>query len=356
MNENKTETKNKKLKIVLIVLVCVLAAAVLAGAFFFDYLRGSMHYLGLGDTQPTLSQEEIDAEQFGSGTVDPDAAVIDGTDIDWGQVYHKIGGDDNIVNILLVGQDRRPGETRTRSDSIILVTFNRVKETITMTSFMRDMYVDFPGDYYDNRLNVAYYFEGLEFLNETLELNFGVVVDANVVVDFDQFRDIINLLGGVQLELTESEARYINTKVGRECVTEGLNTLTGGMALWHARNRTSGGTFDFGRTSRQRDVLTALIEAYKDKSALEMVALLDDILGMISTDLTEAEVTNYFWALFPMLSKCEIITQGIPVEGGYYLATVRGMSVLVPDMEMNRQALVDSLTNNPSLTNGDLIE
>lgn len=356
MNEGRPENKKRNLKIVLIVLVCILAAALLAGVVFFDYLRGSMNYLGTEDTQPTLSQEEIDAEQHGSGTVDPDAAVIDGTDIDWGEVYHKIGGDDNIINILLVGQDRRPGETRTRSDSIILVTFNRVKETITMTSFMRDMYVDFPGNYYDNRLNVAYYFEGLEFLDETLELNFGVVVDANVVVDFDQFRAIINLLGGVEMDLTESEARYINTKMNRERLVEGVNLLTGAEALWHARNRTSGGTFDFGRTSRQRDVLTALIEAYKDKNALEMVVLLDDILGMISTDLTEQEVTNYFWALFPVLSKYEIVTQSIPVEGGYYPATIRGMSVLVPDMEMNRQALLDSLTNDPSLTNGDLIE
>ena len=356
MSEERPETGKKRLKTVLIVTAIILAVLLVTAAFFMDYIRDSMNYLGKGDRLPTLSQEEIDAEQFGSGTVDPNATIIDGTDIDWGEVYHKIGGDDNIINILLVGQDRRPGETRTRSDAIILVTFNKLKETITMTSFMRDMYVDFPGDYYDNRLNVAYYFEGLEFLNETLELNFGVVVDANVVVDFDQFRDIINLLGGVEMELTESEARYINTKVGRECVTEGWNKLTGGMALWHARNRTSGGTSDFGRTSRQRDVLSALIDAYKDKSPLEMALLLDDILGMISTDLTEAEVTNYFWALFPMLSKCEIITQGIPVEGSYYVGNVRGMSVLVPDMEMNRQALVDSLTNDPSLTNGDLIE
>ena len=76
-----------------------------------------------------------------------------------------------------------------------------------------------------------------------------------------------------------------------------------------------------------------------------MIGLLDDILPLVTTDLTQGEVINYVIALFPMFSECEIVTQQIPVQGGFYDATIRGMQVLVPNMDMNRQALIDSLTN-----------
>ena len=345
MDGEKTRKIKRMTLIVLAVVLSVILVAALVVAVYAEYLLGRLNYVDKNEPVVTLSQEEIDAAQYGTEEVDPNAPEVDGDSIDWGEVYQTIGGEDDIVNILLIGQDRRPGEVRTRSDSLILVTFNKVKKTITLTSFMRDLYVDFPPGYLDNRINVAYYFEGMEFLNETLELNFGVVVDANFEVDFDQFRNLIDLLGGVELELTAAEAQYINTKMGKECVQEGKNRLTGTQALWHARNRSSGGNGDFGRTNRQRDVLYALIDAYKSKSVAEAMGLLDDILPMLTTDLDRNELITYVMALFPMLAECEVITQGIPVEGSYYMANIRGMSVLVPDMEKNRQALIDSLTN-----------
>ena len=344
MDEEKSGSKTQIALKVLAAVLGILLVVVVAVAIYTGYLLGKLNYVDKDGRLPTLSQEEIDAAQHGDETADPSNPEVDGDSIDWGEVYQTIGGDDEIVNILLIGQDRRPGEARTRSDSLILVTFNKVKKTITMTSFMRDLYVDFPPGYLDNRINVAYYFEGMEFLNETLELNFGVVVDANFEVDFDQFRKLIDLLGGVELELTASEARYINGKMETDLLQEGKNLLNGEQALWHARNRTSGGDGDFGRTNRQRDVLSVLIQNYKNQGLAEAFGLLDDILPMLTTDLERGEIINYVMALYPMLSECEIITQSIPVEGSYYMANIRGMSVLVPDMEQNRQALIDSLS------------
>ena len=347
------EEQNKKkrtTKIVVCVILGIVLAAVLAVAFFAQYLLGKLNYADR--SQPSLSQEEIDAIQNGDGeTVDPNftGPNLNGDEIDWGEVYATIGGDDNIVNVMLIGQDRRPGEDRARSDSMILVTFNKEKKTITMTSFMRDLYVKIPGGYLDNRINVSYSLGGIELLNQTLLENFGVVVDATVEVDFGQFRKIIDLLGGVQIELDEAEARYINKKMNTRDVEPGLQTLNGRQALWYARNRSTGGTSDFGRTNRQRTVLNALIEAYKNKPLTEMVGLLDDILPLITTDLTQGEIINYVIALFPMFSECEIVTQHIPVQGGYYDATIRGMQVLVPNMDVNRQALLDSLTNSQTI-------
>ena len=348
------DEQKKKKKRTIIIVVCVILGIVLAAGlavtFYAQYLLGRLNYADR--SQPTLSQEEIDAIQNGEGeTVDPDfeGPELTGDEIDWGEVYATIGGDDNIVNIMLIGQDRRPGEDRARSDSMILVTFNKEKKTITMTSFMRDLYVKIPGGYLDNRINTSYSLGGMELLDQTLLENFGVVVDANVEVDFDQFRHIIDLLGGVQIELDEAEARYINKKMNTRDVQPGLQTLNGKQALWYARNRSTGGTSDFGRTNRQRTVLNALIEAYKNKPLTEMIGLLDDILPLITTDLTQGEIISYVTALFPMFSECEIVTQHIPVQGGYYDATIRGMQVLVPNMDVNRQALIDSLTNSETI-------
>ena len=343
------EAKPGKTKRVILMTVAavlgVLLVAAVGVAIYTGYLLNRLNYVDDQETWATLSQEEIDAAQQGDETADTLYPEIDEESIFWEEADQSIGGADDIVNILLIGQDRRPGEIRTRSDSLILVTFNKVKKTITMTSFMRDMYVDLPEGYLDNRINVAYYFEGMEFLNETLELNFGVKVDANFEVDFDQFKNLINLLGGVELELTASEVRYINERVPGSDLQEGKNRLNGAQALWHARNRTSGGNGDFGRTNRQRDVLYTLLNTYKNMTLREAVGMLDDILPMLTTDLERSEILGYVATLFPMLAECQIITQGIPVEGGYYMANIRGMSVLVPNMEVNRQALIDSLTN-----------
>lgn len=347
----KDQKKKRTLRIAVCVVVGIVLAVVLAATFFAQYLLGRLNYAERG-SRPTLSQEEIEAiENSTDEALDPnfEGPEMTGEEIDWGEVYATIGGDDNIVNVMLIGQDRRPGEGRARSDSMILVTFNKEKKTITMTSFMRDLYVKIPGGYKDNRINVSYSLGGMELLDQTLHENFGVVVDANVEVDFQQFRKIIDLLGGVEIELDEAEARYINKKMNTRDVEAGLRTLSGRQALWYARNRSTGGTSDFGRTNRQRTVLNALIEAYKNKPLPEMIGLLDDILPLITTDLTQGEIIRYVTALFPMLSECEIITQQIPVQGGYYNATIRQMQVLVPDMEMNRQALIDSLTNSETI-------
>ena len=350
-NPNSRNWKRVTLIVICVVLGLVLAAMV-GLTVYAEYLLGRLNYTDQNETLPTFSQEEIEAIQNGEGeTVDPDSTApsIDENEVDWGEVYQTIGGDDSIVNIMLIGQDRRPGEARARSDSMILVTFNKAKKTITMTSFMRDLYLDLPNGYRDDRINVAYYLGGMELLDKTLYESFGVIVDANVEVDFDQFQYIIDLLGGVEIELTESEARYIDKKMGGDYVEPGVQILNGREALWYARNRSSGGTSDFGRTDRQRTVLMALMEAYKGQNTLDMLGLVDDILPMVTTDLSKSEVIDYVWALYPMLAECEVITQRIPVDGGYYNANVRGMAVLMPDMDVNRQALVDSLTNAEAL-------
>ena len=247
----------------------------------------------------------------------------------------------DVVNILLVGRDADAGNG-TRSDTMLLCSFNKRDDTITLTSFLRDLYVKIPGHHKD-RINAAYAFGGIELLDETLLKNFGVEVDGNVEVDFSDFREIIDLMGGVTMELTAAEARVINDHVRDKEVTEGTHLLDGRQALAYVRNRKDADG-DFSRTNRQRKLLRAMAQAYKSKKLTQMLGLMEDILPMISTDISAIELTNYALTLFPMLNSAQIKTQSIPVEDGFRYANVDGKAVLLPDMEKNIQALSDVLT------------
>ena len=249
--------------------------------------------------------------------------------------------DKHFVNLLLVGQDADEGKG-TRSDTMILCTFNRRDNIITLTSFLRDLYVTIPG-YHKDRINAAFAYGGVELLDKTLYENFGIEVDGNVQVDFTHFQEIIDLLGGVTMELTAAEARFINKHVRDRTVTEGTHLLNGEQALAYVRNRKDVDG-DFSRTNRQRKLMRALAQAYKSKKLPQMLGLLDDILPMISTDISAAELTSYALTLFPMLDSAAIKTQSIPVADGFRYANVDGKAVLLPDMEKNRLIIENMLT------------
>lgn len=326
----------------LLILLILLILVVGVAAYGYNAVLSQINRVD--PTEATLSQEEIDAienetdaleelpeetlEQIGESTMpDVDAELIEQSN--------------DVINILLIGQDRRPGEGRTRSDSMILCTINTQKKTLVMTSFLRDLYVDIPSwngrSYQDNRLNVCYAFGGMGMLDEALKKNFGVVVDHNIEVDFSGFEDIIEVFGGVSIYLTKAEANYLGGGL-----KEGTNFLTAEQALNYSRIRKLDS--DFGRTNRQRKVLTSLLNSVKNMSYDQMASLVNKILPMVTTDMTNSDITNYMVQILPILSQLEITTQSIPAAGTYRSASVRGMSVLIPDMDANIAILRETLS------------
>lgn len=341
-----TNSATRTSLIVLCVFLGVILAVLLGLTVYAEYLLNQMNYVNPNETLPQLSQEEADAllQDEETEPADPDftGPELSADDVDLGTAPVETIGGENIVNILLIGQDTRD-KTRARSDTMILCTFNKEKNTITMTSFMRDMYVRIPG-YINNRINASYTWGGMQLLNQTLEENFGIQVDGNVEIDFNHFAELIDLLGGIELELTNSEAAFINRWAPEAGVAKaGVNLLNGTQALWYARNR-SDSAGDFNRTNRQRILLTTLLNEYKNSSLTELIAMMDDVLPMVTTDMTKDEILGYVKDFFPMLASAEIITQRIPVDGGYYQAKIEGMSVLVPYLDQNIQVLVESLS------------
>lgn len=316
-------------------LLGILFLVMLTATLYFGHLLGRIQYQNpVASVQ--LSQAELDtllSQEGGS----PDAGEVAFPEHDT-----IIGGKNSgILNILLIGQDRREGETQARSDSMILCTFDKEAKKLTMTSFLRDLYVQIPG-YNNNRINAAYAAGGSALLEKTMKKNFGIHIDGCVEVDFTQFADIVDLLEGVKIELRQDEAEIINRETG-SALTEGLQTLNGKQALTYSRIRKLDADGDFSRTDRQRKVITALLDGYKDAGLSKILSLVNQVLPMISTDMNGPEILTYAMELFPILSGGTLVSQYVPAQGTYTDKTVNGMSVLVADMDAVREMLEESL-------------
>ncbi len=337
--------KNKKPGRVLLVVLCLVLGLILAlligATLFVDSFLDQINRFD--EHEPTLSHEEVENILAETDPVDEEytGEVLNPEDVTVPTApAEEIEKEDHIVNILLIGQDRRPGQGRQRSDAMILCTVNTEKKTLVMTSFLRDLYVKLPeyngNTYYNNRLNVNYAIGGMQMLNDCLKLNFGVEVDHNIEVDFSGFENIVDLMGGIDIELTEGEAWL--TGGGARA---GMNHLNGEQALSYARIRYLDS--DFGRTNRQRKVLGILLNKAMDMSLTELTDLANNVMPMITTDMTNAEIIKYVMDFFPILSELEVTTQYIPADGHYYGANIAGMSVLVPDYEKTIELLKETI-------------
>ena len=185
---------------------------------------------------------------------------------------------------------------------------------------------------------------GFNLLNETLEYNFGVSGDHNVEVDFSGFKAAIEAVGGVTIELTAAEAKHLNSQNSNWALVEGNNHLDGEQALAYSRIRKIGD--DFGRTSRQRTVLLALMEKAKTLSITELYNLAKSVMPMITTDMTDAQILGYVLELAPLLPELTVVSQRIPADNAYYDADINGNRVLClseEDWETNLQLLRDTL-------------
>lgn len=254
----------------------------------------------------------------------------------------QIGGTGSgIVNILLIGQDAREGDEVARSDSMILCTYQKKTGKLIMTSFLRDLYVPIPG-HSSNRINAAYALGGMELLEETLEENFALHIDGGVEVDFSQFSEIIDLLGGVELELRQDEAEMINEETGSS-LTQGRQTLTGEQALLYSRIRSLDADGDFSRTDRQRKVLSAMVNVFQSSSVRELLALVEALMPMISTDMSKLQILALAAELLPQLSSVQISSQSVPSPELCSDETINGMAVLTADPEAIRELLKRTL-------------
>lgn len=230
--------------------------------------------------------------------------------------------EDYVTNILLVGIEELFGARNT--DTMMIASINTRDNTLQLSSLMRDSYVSVPG-WKSTKLNAAYAHGGIELLRDTIEQNYKIHLDGYVSVNFESFEKIIDLLGGVEIQLGAKEAQYLNTtnyisnKAYRN-VKEGINLLNGNQALGYCRVRKvptyDGVNNDFGRTLRQRRVLEAIFEKYKNQNIIKLINTTNTCLGEVTTNLSTGQIENLLNA-FLDINVSTIETKSIPIEGAY---------------------------------------
>lgn len=309
--------------IVLAVLLLLLLAIVGVVFMYVDSMLGKMNYLPSDTTVSPEIAASIDMEEWVTTEPGDTTPVVDATDVTFPTDLPDMQeqGED-IVNIMLVGQDARPGEPAQRSDSMILMTFNKKTGQITLTSFMRDQYVQIPG-YGNTKLCHAYSYGGMTLLNSTLNHHYGIEIDGNVTFNFEGFKEIIDMLGGVEITLTEAEANALNQLESKQNwgLTAGTQRLTGAQALRYARLRHIDS--DFQRTERQRKVILSILEAYKNCELTDLLKILEETMPLITTNISKSEIYAYAWDLFPMLSSAKMNTQQMPAAGTFQSGLIK---------------------------------
>lgn len=332
--------------IILVLLLALIGGGIIAGVTYYNSMLNLV-------TRPEATEQMLSDEQFEQilGFV-PEKIETQPTEAAARETQPETKKEDNILNIMLIGQQARGEEVAKLSDTMILCTINKDTKTITLTSFLRDLYVklpDFQGHICGkNRINVAYnlgwYWAGekggMEMLDQLILENFGVEVDYNVEVGFDTFTKVIDVLGGVDMEMDADVARKI--KVGSEA---GTYHLDGEHALEFARVRHSNaGDNDFNRTSRQRALVTSLINKAKTMKLTDLHNMLKEILPLVITDMTNEEITACALEILPMLVDLDIASNQVPAPDTYYMKMIDIIgvesSVIICDEEANKELLM----------------
>ncbi len=324
--------KKKTLKIILLSLVGVLVLTIAAGVIYIDSLFNKIEY----DTDTDLSYNDYTPD---IETNDPDSPNIGNEE---NETLENFGGEPmsnpNIKNILLIGRDTEESKSNARSDVMVLISINKEKQTVKMSSFQRDIYAYIPGKGYD-KLNHAHSYAGPKLTIQTLEGNFHVKIDNYMSVNFTTFRNIVDILGGVDMNLSAAEAKYLKNELaalGYTSFDAGTYHLKGQAALSYCRIRYIDS--DRERTQRHRNMLNAITDQHKSINLAQAIQLLEQCLPLVKTDFTKGELMSTMVDAISYVQwpRSEIV---MPVEGASNNATVRGMFVITLDWATNVKAL-----------------
>lgn len=211
-----------------------------------------------------------------------------------------VKADESITNIALFGLDTREGETQSHSDCMMIVSVDNTRGKIKLISLMRDSLVNIDG-YGENKLNAAYFLGGPSLAIRTINENFGTDITEYIAVNFEQLVEIIDALGGVEINVqTTEELLELNRVIrdyGIEQGTEfaeveqtGLQTLDGVQALCYGRIRKGGTGDDWARVERQSVVLEAMFTKVQQMSASELIGLMQKLVPYVTTSLSPTEI------------------------------------------------------------------
>lgn len=252
----------------------------------------------------------------------------------------------SVTNILLLGVDARnpKDDTASRSDSMMLISIDKAHNCIKMVSFLRDTWVYIPCIDKKQRLNAACQYDGYNGVVDTIEYNFGIDIDGYVVADFEMFKVLVDSIGGVEVEVSEKEAKEVTSHKGRYGnvkLDAGKYKLTGEQALAYCRIRKI--DTDFMRAYRQRTVMQAILKSVKSANPIKLVSMASKAAPYIETNLSKAKIISSGLKALPCIG--DMAEVRVPFDGTWQYATIGGASVITIDVDKNKEQLKDLIYN-----------
>ena len=334
--------RKRVIRIAVTVLCILLVILLVLTGLAWYYLNSKLDKVSRGDgidyTQPIedtsilgddleIDEKYLDVTRNG-GDIEPPEGDVN---------VHK-----DIDNILLIGTDERDEEfTRSRADSMMILSINSRENTLRLVSLERAIGVSIP-DVGDDWLTHVFAYGGPELLLQTIRSYFKVDVSRYVRVNFYVFETAITDIGGVEIDLSEAEAEWLNDIAQEDKFEEGPNRFDGPTALQYARIRKLDS--DWHRIERQRKVIQAAIDQALTLSLDKIDLLADKLLPMIDTNLTNGEITSLLMEI-PTLAGVQAQQMTLPAEDTYWSQTLDNDRVVVAcDFEQNAEILDMFLT------------
>lgn len=240
----------------------------------------------------------------------------------------------SIENYLLLGIDN-DGSGKSRTDTMMVLSWDKSEGTMRVISFMRDIYAEIPG-YKSYKLNTAYYLDGVQATKDTITGMFGLPIHHYAIVDFENFESIVDIAfpKGVEINVQKEMSQEIGVTL-----TPGNKQLNGKELLGYARFRADS-EGDFGRVARQQEVIAAMKKEVMNPSTLiSMPKLAGALSGFIQTDLSaKDEIANVISVLLNKGAEVETLT--IPEKGTYsFNSYSHAGSVIELNIEKNKEAI-----------------
>ena len=244
-------------------------------------------------------------------------------------------------NLLLIGEDAAGNNENGRSDAMLLAQITPESGDVKLVSFLRDLYVPVKG-HGQTRLNAAYFYGGEELLKQTLTECFDVRIDRTLAVDFETMANLIDQIGGVEVELTAEERKELNRTLadGDKLPQSNPVTLNGALAVQFSRIRNMDS--DFGRVGRQQQVLVGMLKQLTALDGFTLMGLAMRNIQHVRTDLTLGDL----FSLLPILSReggLRLRSTRVPFDDTCRDVQVNGMWVLDCDLPTNTRMLRDFL-------------
>lgn len=316
---------SKPLTIALAVVLALILTVIIAIVIIYNYSMSKVNKVNVPKINYTTASEPETTAPVPEETETTEATTEATTE----PTEPHVASRDDYINFLIVGQDAREGEENHLADTMIVCTLNTYEKTLVLTSILRDTRLQVSGSYTDTngkyhtyggvKINMIYS-EGYKYsiadamgwMNQVLYDNFGLEIDHNFEVDFDAFVKAIDILGGVDIELSQAEVERMefNRKVYQE-ISAGLNHLDGNSALSYARMRKADGDEgDITRSERQRKVIAAVLNQLKTLDLATVQRLIDEVLPCVSTSMSTSEITSMIGLVLPMLKDLTITSSG----------------------------------------------